>query len=134
MQLFHVFEDEWVDRKEAVCSELGRALGWNGLKKLRAEDLDVGDLDQDVARAFFSKNHVGGFLPVSFWIGLFEKRSRFLVAAAGFKLHGKQLRVVQAAQANSCCVAGSIRKLVEAAMEAAAAERAVAEADRRWPS
>lgn len=97
MKLFHVFEDEWVDRSEAVCSELARALGWGGLKKLRVEDLVAGSLDRAAAGSFFSENHVSGFQPAGFWLGLFRKRSHFLAAAAGFKLRGKELRVVQAA-------------------------------------
>lgn len=68
-QLIHIFQDEWVHRKEQVKSRLRHILGITE-RRAHARQLTIMDMDSGIVR-FFNEHHLQGWVGASRTIGAF---------------------------------------------------------------
>lgn len=71
MRLIHIFEDEWLNKREIVESRLRVILG-AAQKKIYARDCEVKEVDSDECRAFIEKNHIQGNVNAPIRYGLYK--------------------------------------------------------------
>lgn len=82
IDIIHVFQDEWRDKRPIVESMIMHRLGLSG-KKLHARKCTVRPMDIHNARVFFDANHIAGYSRATFALGLYEHD--VLVAAISFR-------------------------------------------------
>lgn len=59
LRLFHVFEDEWLNKRELIVSML-RYIAGKDIKKVMARKCEVIVIDNNTARDFYDHNHLQG--------------------------------------------------------------------------
>lgn len=70
--LIHIFEDEYVNKKEIVLHKLSHILGLdNKLKKIMARKCEIKEIYKSDAEMFLNKFHIQGFVSASVYIGAF---------------------------------------------------------------
>ena len=72
LQLIHIFEDEWIHKKEIVKSRLLNILKLTK-NKIGARKTLLKEIDVKTARIFFDENHLQGYTNSNIKIGLFYK-------------------------------------------------------------
>ena len=61
IQLVHIFEDEWIDKKEIIKSILLNKFNQNS-KKIFARKCEIGEISNTEAKDFMFENHIQGFV------------------------------------------------------------------------
>lgn len=70
--LIHIFEDEYVNKKEIVLHKISHLLGLDyNLKKIMARKCEIKEIYKSDAEAFLNKFHIQGFVSASLYIGAF---------------------------------------------------------------
>jgi hypothetical protein len=82
VQLLHIFEDDWVNKKTLVKSFLKSKLGIFE-KKINGRQCQVREVDSKVAYNFLDENHLQGKVSATNYLGLFHKEE--LVSLILFK-------------------------------------------------
>ena len=70
IRLIHIFEDEWLERKEIVKSRLQSILGTTP-RKVYARNCAIRIVDTDICRAFLETNHIQGSVNAPIRYGLY---------------------------------------------------------------
>ena len=69
IDLIHVFEDDWLYKKEIVKSMIASRLGVYK-EKIFARKCKIKEIEKDQAKIFFDKNHLQGFTYCDLYLGL----------------------------------------------------------------
>ena len=69
IDLIHVFEDDWLERKEIVKSMIASRLGIYK-EKIFARKCQIKKIEKDQAKMFFDENHLQGFAYGDLYLGL----------------------------------------------------------------
>jgi hypothetical protein len=72
IDLIHIFEDDWLERKEIVKSMIASRLGIYH-QKIFARKCIIREIEKHQAELFFNENHLQGFVQGSLYLGLFYK-------------------------------------------------------------
>lgn len=72
IDLIHIFEDDWLLKKEIVKSIIASRLGIYQ-QKFMARKLKIQYLNKDKAKEFFDKNHLQGFARANYYIALVDQ-------------------------------------------------------------
>lgn len=114
-RLFHIFQDEWRDKRAIIESMLTSRLGLS--ERVSARNCTVEKIDHDTREKFFEMNHIDGDVRSSMCLGLVEKQSGQLVQAMSFrKPHHRRYR--DRMEIARCCsllghtVVGGISRLI----------------------
>lgn len=59
-KLIHIFEDEWLDKKDIVVSKIKHILGVNDSEKVYARKCIIKQIDSKISKKFLDKNHIQG--------------------------------------------------------------------------
>lgn len=70
IRLIHIFEDEWLYKKEIVKSRLNIILGI-GVDKIFARKCEIKEVDSKVCKSFLEQNHIQGGINSSIRYGLY---------------------------------------------------------------
>lgn len=70
IDLIHVFEDDWIERKEIVKSMIASRLGIYQ-QKIFARKCTLKEIEKSQAELFFNENHLQGFAQGTLYLGLF---------------------------------------------------------------
>ena len=70
IQLIHIFEDEWIYKKEIIESILKNKLGLI-TNKIYARKTEIKEIDTKIAKDFMNNNHIQGYTNSSVKIGLY---------------------------------------------------------------
>lgn len=124
IRLFHVFEDEWYNKREIVESMLSARLNML-TRKLMARKCEVVQLSPRERREFFNANHIDGDVQASKAWGL--RNGSDLVAAVSLRrpFHGRNkdaFEVARSCNKLNTSVAGGTSKLISVAAEFARGE------------
>ena len=68
IQLIHIFEDEWKNKKEICISRIENILGLS--KRIYARDCKIVSIDKNNAKGFFTNNHIQGNVNSKYVYGL----------------------------------------------------------------
>lgn len=71
IQLFHIFEDEWKNKREIIESMLFHRLGITSTK-IYARNCTVREIDKSAAKEFFDRTHISGNVNCKVVFGLFH--------------------------------------------------------------
>ncbi|MFW5847784.1 MAG: hypothetical protein ACOCVF_02580 [bacterium] len=69
IQLLHIFEDEWINKKEIIKSIIKSKLGLN--EKIYARKCIIKEITAQESREFLNKNHLQGYIGAKYKLGLF---------------------------------------------------------------
>lgn len=72
IDLIHIFEDDWLLKKEIIKSIIASRLGIYQ-QKFMARKLKIQYLDKNKAKEFFDKNHLQGFAKADYYIALVDQ-------------------------------------------------------------
>lgn len=72
IRLIHIFEDEWLYKKEIVFSKIKHILGYDNSTKIGARKCSIDVINKEKAREFLNKNHIQGYAKSSIYIGAFH--------------------------------------------------------------
>lgn len=81
-QLIHIFENEWLTKREIVCSRLKNLLGIHD-KVIYARDCEVWDMGRGDAERFLDKNHLQGSCISSYSCGIYYNKELVSVMTFG---------------------------------------------------
>ena len=117
IKLFHIFEDEWRNKKEIIQSIIFSKMGL--LKRVGARKLTVKIAPKAHSSKFFQENHLDGNVPSSVTFGLYDGES--LISALSLRVpHHKKwkdyLEVARFATLKGHSVAGGLSRLTKAAI------------------
>jgi hypothetical protein len=115
ISLFHVFEDEWRDKRKIVKSMLMNKLGVTP-RKLNARSLTIATLKTSERRKFFEENHIDGDVAATHAICL--KLNDEIVFAMSIrkpfhKKYNGQYEIARCCAANYTVVRGAISRLMK---------------------
>lgn len=115
--LFHVFEDEWRDKRSIVESMIKHRLGMTS-RKIAARKCSIKKLNVAERQAFFNANHIDGDTNAKLAIGLFlddELAAAISLRVPFHKKHATSLEVARMCGKLDTNVQGSLSRLTRAA-------------------
>lgn len=137
-RLIHIFEDEWLDKKEIVKSRLENIFGKTPYK-IGARKCMVREISQREAKEFLTNNHIQGNVNSSIRYGLFYNGE--LVSVMTFGKLRKNLgstseeghyELVRFCNKLHCNVIGGASKLLHHFIREFNPKRIISYADKRW--
>lgn len=137
-QLIHIFEDEWVYKKDICKSRIRNLLGVNK-EKHYARKCTVRQLTKEESTSFFKQNHIQGNVGGTVCLGLFDGDR--LVSAMSFSELRKNLgcekqentfELLRFANKLNTSVCGGASKLFKYFIETYKPEKVISYADKRW--
>ena len=117
IQLIHIFEDEWRDKKEIVKSMLRNKLG-AGKNRIYARKCEVRQVTTSDRRQFFNENHIDGDTRSKIAFGLYYDDQLVSCLSLRKPFHKKwssYYEVSRSATAKNTSVIGGLSKLTKAA-------------------
>jgi hypothetical protein len=114
IQLLHIFESEWYNKKEIWKSIIAAKLGIFK-RRLYARKCSIQEIDSKAARAFLDKNHLSGFANAKVHLGLFHEEELVSVLSYGTSRFNpnKELEIIRFASLLNTQVVGGLSKLVK---------------------
>lgn len=91
IQLIHIFEDEWEQKKDIVKARLKHILGLNKFK-IYARKCEVKEIDHKFAKKFIDKYHIQGMCNAKVKLGLFYKNRLVSVMTFGNSRYNKNYK------------------------------------------
>jgi hypothetical protein len=136
IQLIHIFEDEWMYRKEIVKSRLKNILGLTE-NKVFARKCEVKEIPPKIAKSFLNNNHIQGYTNSNIKLGLYHNNNLVSVMlfnkprkGIGNTVDGYELsRFASKLDIN---VLGGASKLFKYFISNYSANNVISYADRRW--
>jgi hypothetical protein len=136
--LIHVFEDEWIYKKEIVISRILNQLGLSQRREF-ARKCKVKEISANVAKEFIEKNHIQGQVPASIRLGLYKDEELVSVMTFGNlrKSLGSNAKAGHYEMYRFCnklntSVAGGAGKLLNYFIDKYSPKEIISYADRRW--
>ena len=72
INLIHIFEDEWKNRKKLVIDKVNHLLHINENKcKISGRNCFVKEIEKETAKTFLNNNHIQGYVPATVYLGCF---------------------------------------------------------------
>lgn len=140
VQLIHIFEDEWKDKKEIVKSKLKHLLKLNTGQRIYARQCKIRELRVSEKRLFLEENHIQGNDVASISLGLFLKgqlvavmtlcKSRIFTNPKN-KVEG-EYELSRYAALKDCSVIGGAGKLLSYFIKQNNPPKIISYADKRW--
>ena len=148
--LIHIFEDEWLFKKEIVKSRISNLLNKIGdTKTIYARKCFIKEIDSSTARKFLDNNHLQGFVGAKIHLGLFYKHinkdnetKEYLVSYMSFGNLRKNLgqketndnhyELLRFCNFINYRVVGGASKLLKYFERIYKPEKLISYADRRW--
>lgn len=113
--LFHVFEDEWRDKRSIVESMLRHRIGLS--ERIGARSCSIVEVDTKERRAFFDENHIDGDTQSTIAFGLKDKSGRLVMVMSlrkpFHKKHIDALEVARLASLRGVSVVGGMARLTK---------------------
>ncbi len=139
IQLIHIFENEWEEKKEIVKERLKYIIGEYGGKRVYARNTKVKEIGAKWKNEFLSEHHLQGEDRSNVKLGLFHEGE--LVSVMTFSKRRVSLGGNPEDESwelsrfcSSCSVVGGASKLFSHFAQSQNPEKVVTYADRRWSS
>lgn len=138
IQLIHIFEDEWIHKKEIVLSRLLNLLKISKFK-IYARKCKVKEIDSTTSKKFIDTNHIQSNIPASKRLGLFHNDELVSVMtfgplrrALGSIPSDRNYEVYRFCTKLEYSVIGGASKLLSHFIKEEKPEIIISYADRRW--
>lgn len=111
IQLITIWEDDWINKREIVCSAIKHKLGAKtDEEKIPARKTIVSDIDYHDAARFLDSYHIQGKASGSLYAALKSKDTGEMVAVSVWRKSGENLYLDR--YATSCIIPGGMGKLL----------------------
>ena len=112
IKLIHVFEDEWITKKDIVKSILLSYVG--GTNKIYGRKTDIRPVDKKLANSFFEKNHLQGAINARYYFGLYYNNELVSCISLGAPRFSKKhdIEILRYANKLNTSVLGGFSKLL----------------------
>ena len=127
--LFHIFEDEWLFKKQIVKSRIKHILRLHSYK-IFARKCTIKEIDSTTAEKFNEKYHIQGYLAASIRLGLFYRGK--LVSVMTFRKHKKGYELSRYCTIRSFSIIGGAGKLLSYFEKNYEWDNLHTYADKRW--
>jgi hypothetical protein len=133
VKLIHIFEDEWLNNPEIVKSRLLNLLNKTP-NKIYGRKCIIKELINNECKSFLNENHLQGYTPATYNIGLFYNDELVSLMTFGKrKITGKNsLELIRFCNKINTNVMGSASKLFKYFIEKYKPEELISYADIRW--
>ena len=138
LRLIHIFEDEWVDKKDIVKSRLNLILGGT-FKKIYARNCVVKNIDSKACKDFLDKNHIQGGINSSTRYGLYFDGKLVSVMTfckprrnLGQGMSKNEYELLRFCNKLNTTVVGGASKLFKHFIKEVNPDSVITYADRRW--
>ena len=138
IQLIHIFEDEWDDKKDIVKSRLRTLLGAGSDRKIFARNCTIREVDGTTAKDFLNKNHIQGYCQSTTRLGLYTKEGELVsLMTFGTSRHfigngSKTCELLRFCNTINTSVVGGASKLLKHYIKEYNPTEIISYADRRW--
>lgn len=116
IKLFHIFEDEWRDKRDIVESMIKHRLGLTQ-KTVFARKCQIVQLDKKQRTDFFNKNHIDGDVPSNAAWGLLDDQDDVVCALSVrrpfHKKHSDSIEIARMCSVTNTSVVGGLSKLTK---------------------
>jgi len=138
IKLIHIFEDEWLFKKDIIKSRVLNMLKTTS-NKIYARKCEIRELKNDTKSNFLNENHIQGNSIDKYRYGLFYKNE--LVSAMSFsnlrkslgnKKEEKTFELIRFANKNNTNVVGGFSKLLNYFLKEIKPKKIISYADIRW--
>lgn len=110
VELIHVWEDDWRDRKDVVKRMIARKIGKSSEERLNARSLNLATVTHGEAKSFLDKNHVQGPASGSGRFALVDGEGRPRAVLVARKRHAGEFEIVR--YASDALVRGGFSRLM----------------------
>lgn len=138
IQLIHIFENEWSNKKDIVKSRLLDILGKHN-KTVYARQCEIKEITQEESKEFLNDNHLQGFIVSKYRIGLFYNNE--LISLMTFGNYRKSLgrdqkedeyEMLRFCNKLNYHIPGSASKLLTYFIKTYNPKKIISYCDRRW--
>lgn len=136
IRLFHVFEDEWLEKESIIKSMISNFLGFTK-RKIYARKCSLRDIGVKEAKQFLNDNHLQGYCVSKYRLGLFNGDELVSVMTFGKSRHfvgnnGDKIELLRFANKIDTIVVGGASKLFTHFIREHDCKEIVSYADKRW--
>ena len=136
IRLFHIFEDEWINKKDIIKSMIKNLL-LKTEQKIYARNCSINYVDHSQGKKFMEKNHLQGWCPSQIMIGLYYNDELVSLMSFGKSRHfignGKSdYELLRFCTKLNTQVIGGASKLFNFFIKEHPNKEIVSYADRRW--
>jgi hypothetical protein len=136
INLIHIFEDEWLYKKEIVKSRLRNILGLTN-KNIYARKCEIKEVIPKMGKIFLTDNHIQGNVNASIYIGLYFNNElvslmTFNKPRLGFGKHYDGFELSRFCNKLNTSVIGGASKLFKHFIKTHNPKQVISYADRRW--
>lgn len=137
IRLFHLFDDEWKDKKEIVMSMIANIIGEQKDGYIRAHKCEIKDVPSDEARQFLDDNHLQGAVGSQIRYGLYYNGELVSLMTFGKTRHfiggqKAQYELLRFCNKLDTRVMGGASKLFRHFVNTVHPASIISYADRRW--
>jgi len=132
IKLIHIFEDEWLLKKEIVKSEILKNLNLIPTQKICAKDCVLKEISNEEKISFLNKNHIQGNCIDKYRFGLFYDNELISVMSFIKKTNDYEFELIRFANKINTNVVGAFSKLLNHFIENYKPKKIISYADIRW--
>lgn len=136
IRLFHIFEDEWLEKSEIIKSMLSNIFGKTE-HKIYARKCEIKEISTNDAKSFLNENHLQGYCVSKYRLGLFFNNELISVMTFGKSRHfvghnEDKMELLRFANKININVIGGASKLFSHFIKKYNPKEIISYADRRW--
>ena len=136
IHLFHIFEDEWMFKKDIVKSMIKNMLGFTE-NRVYARNCEIKEVDGKTSREFLNNNHIQGYCHSAVKLGLYYNNELVSLMTFGKSRHfvgnGKhEWELLRFCNKLNMNVVGGASRLLKHFINEYDPKEIVSYADRRW--
>ena len=136
IRLFHIFEDEWINKKDIIISIINNLFCHDQIK-IHARKCTINEIDEKTANTFLKENHLQGVCGSTFKYGLIYKNELISLMTFGPSRHfignnSHQFELLRFCTKKGVIVNGGASKLFKYFITKHNPSSVVSYADRRW--
>lgn len=135
-RLIHIFEDEWIYKKDIVKSRLRNILDVS-TNTIYARKCEIKEVDSKIASKFLTENHIQGKCPSAIKIGLFYDNKLVSLMTFGYNRFSKaniknNYELLRFCNKSNTRVVGGASKLLKYFIKTYKPNEIISYADKRW--
>lgn len=133
IRLVHIFEDEWMDKKEICLDILSRILGINQ-QKIYARKCIIKELSNNECKEFLNNNHLQGYTSATINLGVYYKNELVQLLTFKHSRYNKKIEWENIRQCNKIGfqIIGGLQKLWKYFLKKYNPKSVVSYCDLRW--
>ena len=131
IKLIHIFEDEYIDKKQIILNKIKHLLGCSNLPKIGGRKCIIANVEYNEAKKFLNENHIQGYSKATVYLG--AKHNDELIGIMTFvKINENEWELNRFATNNNYICQGVGSKIFSYFISHYSPQKVKSFADRRW--